>query len=101
MAGGLDRLASAIKEHVIEVRIKARFGEEECRHLCPRLDRPLFDDRQAITGKSDWGMARVRKQNHVVDSERGKDLRTGAIPAHCVAELNRFARTDVDRARER
>jgi hypothetical protein len=44
-------------------------------------------------------MVGVRKQDHVVDSERGEYLRAGAVAAHRVAVGGGLAGTDVDRAR--
>ena len=46
-------------------------------------------------------MVGVGQQDHVVDSERGEDLRAGAVAAHRVSRHRRFARAKVDRARQR
>src|SRR5436190_1255760 len=52
-----------------------------------KLDAAFFDDRQPIGGKADRRMTRVRQQDHVVDSERGEDLRSDSIASKCRARL--------------
>ena len=49
--GGLDRRARAGEQHVVEMRIEARLDEQDRRHQSADLDRPLFDDREAVAGQ--------------------------------------------------
>ena len=60
-----------------------------------RLFNTLFDDGQAIAGERNRGVVRVGEQDHVVDSQRGEDLRARTIAAHCIAGFSGLARAEI------
>jgi len=93
MSRRLDRRPRPGQQHVIEMRVEARLGDQDMGHLLlPAADAAFLDDRQPIGREAHRRMARVRQQHHVMDAERGQDLRTDAISPQRLPALRRLAR---------
>src|ERR1700741_5253500 len=67
--------------------------------VCP-FDCAFFDDLKAVARKRDWRVVRVGKQDHLVDSERRKDLGADAV-ASKRRSFGGLSGTKIGRARQR